>query len=122
MGSRGELMGKFNSSLVGVTFNNRQNNIPLVNTGQKLFWSNESTNPFDSNAILVYADEDKKIELGHLRADLAVKLMDRFKNKKCDYELFVERVTGGGDNMNLGLNIVIYTRWIKDGSVKNKDQ
>jgi len=111
-------MGKFKTSLVGVTFEGRQENIRLVATGQKLFWKNEVDNPHDSNAILLFADEEMKVQLGHIRAELAGKLMERLNNKKCEYEMFADRVTGGGIDFlgrpkNYGLNIIVYTRWSK---------
>jgi len=110
-------MGKFKTSLVGVTFEGRQVNVRLVATGQKLFWINEN-NPHDANAMLIFADEEKKVQLGHLRAELAAKLMDRARKKSCEYEIFADKVTGGGIDFlgrqkNYGLNVIIYTRWLK---------
>ena len=96
----------FNSKVVGVTFDGRQKNVPLMHPGFKVFWEHEPNNPYDSNAIHLYGDSEKTIDLGHLSASVAKKFVVRMQ-RDVKQEIFVEQVTGGEDKKSYGLNIKI---------------
>jgi len=104
-------MGQFKTRLVGVTFEGRQERVALLSNGQKLFWKHEADNPHDSNAMRVYVDVGMTQDVGHLRANLAKKLMERKKEKGCGYEVFVEKLTGGEKGLNYGVIILVVTTW-----------
>jgi single-stranded-DNA-specific exonuclease len=104
-------MGKFFSKLVGVTFEGRQERVALLSKGQKLFWKHEEDNPHDSNAMRVYADVEMTQDVGHIKANLAKKLMERKKEKGCGYEVFVEKLTGGEKGLNYGVIVLVVTTW-----------
>ena len=99
-------MTRIHSKLSGVTFNGRQDNLQLVEPGFNLFWVHEKDNEYDENAILVFADPKKTIELGYLRKELAKEFVERTK-QGIDQQIIAQQVTGGDSNKSYGLNIVI---------------
>ena len=94
------------SKLVGVTFHNRQDNLQLVNVGFNLFWKCEEDNPFDKNAIIVYADPEMKIELGHIKKELAAELQGYIGAKR-EIKIIAEQLTGTLPKQTFGLNVKI---------------
>lgn len=89
------------SKIAGVTMGaNRQLYASRCYKGQELELVRERTNPYDSNAIAIYAGNN---QLGYIKRDLAetlAKEIDRGVTFKCT----VEEVTGGADK-NYGVNI-----------------
>jgi hypothetical protein len=61
----------FYTKVVGVTFENRQDFIKLLSTGQKLQLIREPDNSYDSNAIAVYSEVQK---LGYISRNIAKQL------------------------------------------------
>jgi single-stranded-DNA-specific exonuclease len=97
------MMFEFNTKLTGVTFNNRQDNIKLLQPGLRLFWKHERDNPYDSNAILCFADPGMTKDVGHLNKGLAAKFVGWFDRNP---EIIVEQVTGK-DKHTMGVNVKI---------------
>ena len=106
-------MSQLITSIVGVTFEGRQDRLALLSPGQKLFWRHEENNRFDSNAMHIFSDAEMTQDVGHLRTNLAKKLIERKKEKNCDYLMFVEKVIGGGEGRNLGVRVLVVTQWPK---------
>jgi hypothetical protein len=106
-------MAQLITSLVGVTFEGRQERLRFLSPGQKLFWRHEAENPHDSNAMRIFVDAQMTQDLGHIRANLAKILMARKKEKNCDYLMFVERFVGGGEGKSFGVRILVVTQWPK---------
>jgi hypothetical protein len=106
-------MAQLITSLVGVTFEGRQDRLQFLSPGQKLFWKHEADNPHDPNAMKIFSDAEMTQDIGHLRANLAKKLVERIKEKNCDYLMFVEKVIGGGEGRNFGVRVLVVTQWPK---------
>jgi single-stranded-DNA-specific exonuclease len=95
---------KIYSKIRGVTFQGRQQNIEELQDGQKLWWVKEHENPFDPNAVELYADSELRKSVGHLSRKVAEKV--RF----AELRVVVQNVTGRGEEKkNLGVNIVVET-------------
>ena len=99
------------TKLVGVSFDaksgeSRQDNLQKVQSGFKLFWEHEQDNKYDPNAIIVYADPAKTIELGHISAELAKKLQE-FKRAGHVIDIFALELTGGQGKKSFGLNVEV---------------
>lgn len=92
-----------NTKLVGVTFQGRQEVIRELEEGQTLFWIKDHKNPHDENAIEVFADSGLRKSVGHLSRKVAEKL--RFAH----IVVRVAKITGGGQDRNLGVNVVVET-------------
>lgn len=98
------------TSLVGVTFNNRQERVRLLQKEQQLFFIHEGDNPYDSNSILVFSSgDDQSSDVGHLRRELAADVVRGMAEGK-SYDLFVENVTGGVDRKSYGVNLRIFEK------------
>jgi hypothetical protein len=96
----------FFSKIKGVTMeNNRQANINKLVKAQKLFVHFEDDNKYDPNAIKLFADEAKLIDLGYISKDLVADLRE-FKKLGIDFEVRVTDVTGLGKQTQ-GCNILI---------------
>ena len=96
------ISNSFHTKVVGVTFEGRQRYVKECYVGQSLDLVRDKMNPYDSNAIAVYAGNN---QVGFISKELASKLapqMDQGKVFSCE----VSEVTGGGQN-NYGLNIKI---------------
>lgn len=91
----------FFTKVVGVTYENRQQYVKQCYKGQELDLIRDKFNPYDKNAIAVYAGNN---QVGFLSKDLAQKLAYKM-DTGLKYECFVENITGG-DNL-YGLNIKI---------------
>ena len=99
------------TKLKGVSFSakdgsDRQDNLQKVQPGFKLFWEHEHDNKYDPNAIIVYADPAKKIELGHVSAELAKKLQE-YKRACHVIDIFALELTGGQGKKSFGLNVEV---------------
>lgn len=99
-------MREMMSKLRGVSFEGRQDNVKKVQPGFNLFWVHEKDNQYDVNAIKVFADPEMKVELGHLRKELAAEAVQWIADGKT-MTIVAEKVTGGGENQSYGLNIRI---------------
>lgn len=98
------------SSLVGVTFNNRQERVKLLQKEQQLFFIHEKDNIYDANSILLFLRaDDLSSDVGHLRRELAADFVKGMAEGK-SYDIFVEGVTGGGDKKSYGVNIRIFEK------------
>lgn len=94
---------EFFTKVVGVTQEkNRQLYVSRCFVGQKLELIRERTNPYDSNAIAVYAGNH---QLGYIKKKIAGQLAEQIDSGK-SYLCYVETVTGGED-MFWGVNIKI---------------
>ena len=58
------------SKIKGVTFENRQVNVKALIQGQTIFFKPEPENPYDANAIKLFADRECTKELGHVDSQL----------------------------------------------------
>jgi len=104
---------EFHSKIKG-TFSviERQDTIKALTAGQELYFLHEKTNPYDPNAIKLFADKDMKIELGYINKDLTKDLLDFMYKHSIRFGVFVSQVTGGdmgsdGQQKNFGCNIKI---------------
>jgi hypothetical protein len=94
-----------NSKLVGTTFHDRQESVKALNDGQRLYWKHEQDNVFDENAILVFADEQRTREVGHLNRRLAEVFVKRMK-RGVEQAITVSKVTGNGPPY--GVNVIVH--------------
>lgn len=101
------------TKLVGVTFEQRQENIEFLKPGQRLYWKHTPENPYDKNAVLVCVDEAMVLELGHLNMNMARHTVERMK-EGLKQEIFVSMVTGGVHPLSRGVNIIIKISEIDD--------
>jgi hypothetical protein len=83
------------SKLVGVTMGNeqRQENVLSLSPGQRIWQVYETDNPFDPNAIKLFADEARTKPLGYLKKELAADLTAQ-KAKGWSYIFYCEDITG----------------------------
>jgi single-stranded-DNA-specific exonuclease len=98
-------MPEMKSKLVGVTFEGRQDNVAELTEGQELLAIFEDNNPFDPNAILLFADAQKTKPVGYLKKELAADLRQQH-TKGWAYKFFVEQITGQTKQVK-GCNIKI---------------
>jgi len=68
--------GKFETNVVGVTFENRQAIIAQLSINEQLWLRREPQNPHDKNAISVWRDNDEQI--GYISRDLAINFAPAF--------------------------------------------
>lgn len=95
---------QFFTKLAGVTFDNRQNVIRGLKSGEELFMERQPNNSFDSNAILIKNSNGK--EIGFLKADLAKFLAKEIDENFAEYKIIVIAITGQ-DNQSYGVNVLI---------------
>lgn len=93
---------QFYTKLVGVTFENRQEQVKQLIAGQPLELRREQNNVHDENAIAVFADG---VQVGYLKRNIARHLAPNF-DKGVGYEAMVVQITGSADT-NWGANIFI---------------
>ncbi|CUX42714.1 HIRAN domain protein [Clostridium sp. C105KSO15] len=93
---------EFYTKVAGVTYDNRQQYVKQCYNGQQLDLVRDKFNPYDKNAIAIYAGDN---QVGFLSKELAQKLAPKM-DSGIIYECFVECVTGETHNIN-GLNIKI---------------
>lgn len=99
-------MEEMRTKIVGVTHDDRQANVAALQAGQKLWWMHEYDNPFDPNAIKIFADQMMKKPLGYLSRELAKDIVTQKTKFGYEYEMCVAQVTGGFGKTN-GVNIII---------------
>lgn len=109
---RGELLSRepfarigeaeeFNTKIVGVTFEGRQDVIAGLRPGDRLELVRRPENTYDSNAIAVCFGD---LQLGFLRREIAFRLAPKI-DAGVRYTAGVTDVTGGRDGKNVGTNI-----------------
>ena len=101
--SWGEEKKDFITKLVGVTFENRQENINKIRTGETVLLIREPNNPYDENAIAVKTRSG--LSLGHIKRELAYELAPRLDSLSRPLEGKVLAVTGGDAGKSYGVNI-----------------
>jgi len=93
--------------VAGVSFENRQNIIKNLHTGEQLILVREKNNSFDSNAIGVHTLYGEQI--GYIPKDInhffAMKMDDGTK-----YSAYISSIYGGYEGMNLGLTIKLIAK------------
>jgi hypothetical protein len=105
-------MKEMQSKIIGVTFSdegvafpNRQENVKRLTEGQKIFPLFEEDNPFDENAIKLFADPALQIPLGYVKREVA-QAIGLQRKRGWDYWFYVKALTGEGKNTT-GCNIRI---------------
>ena len=101
------MVNSMNSKLVGVTMGDegRQANVKSLTKGQEIFILRESNNPFDPNAMKLFADPQLTKPLGYIKKELARDLAEQ-RAKGWSYKFFCEEVTGK-ETQSFGCNIRI---------------
>lgn len=107
-----DLNSKFITTVVGVTFDNRQEIISAMKKGDKLSLVREIENKYDNNAIAIY--NLKNTQIGYCNKQLS-KLLAPLMDSGTIYEAEAVRIKGGGD-LNFGVDIKI----VKSMSLENK--
>lgn len=97
------LKGEFYTKVAGVTFENRQSIIALLQEGDQVKLNREPSNKFDPNAIKVETITGEQV--GYLNAEMA-KYLAPLLDSGQRYKSLVTNVTGG-DDRNFGLNIIV---------------
>ena len=92
----------FYTKVVGVTFEGRQEYVKQCREGQALDLVRDKFNPYDQNAIAVYAGNH---QVGFISKEIAAKMATQMDSGKL-YTCEVSTVTGGGGRY-YGLNIKI---------------
>lgn len=100
------MVREINTKCVGVTFENRQDAVKDMSTGDRVFWVHEEDNPYDKNCIALYADSAHEKQLGYLNKGMAQDFVLRMR-AGIDQEIYVTLVTGGGEKKSYGLNMRI---------------
>lgn len=95
-----------NTKLVGVTFDDRQEHVKLLQEGYQLFWKHEQENPVDPNALAVFADPSLKKQVGYIKKELSGKIVPMLKEGK-KMSLRVTEMTGGEGPQSHGVNIQV---------------
>jgi hypothetical protein len=91
---------------MGISF--RQDAASALVVGQMLYLVSEPENPFDPNALAIYADVERTKQLGYVMKDLARDLSAQGK-LGWKYECVVSDLTGG-PKQTRGVNIKIIAR------------
>lgn len=107
-------MHEMKSKIVGVTMGeeSRQEHIKQLQQGAELFPFYENDNPFDPNAIKLFADAAKQKPLGYIKKELARDLREQ-RAKGWEYTFKVEEVTGK-EKHTKGCNIVIEAKKVQE--------
>lgn len=108
---------QFYTKLVGVTFENRQEQVKQLIAGQPLELRREQNNVHDENAIAVFADG---VQVGYLKRNIARHLAPNF-DKGVGYEAMVVQITGSADT-NWGANIFIQRTDRRELAAETKQQ
>lgn len=108
-------MREAQSKIIGVTFDDtgvayphRQENIRSLSAGQQLYPQYEEDNPFDENAIKLYADPELQRPLGYVKREIAQTIAQQ-RLRGWNYWFYVKALTGGEerDRKVTGCNIRI---------------
>ena len=99
---------RFNTKVVGVSFEGRQDSIVGLREGVELELQRQPENPYDSNAIAVRFGA---LPLGFLRREIAARIAPNIDNGT-RYRASISALTGGGraadgSERNRGINIVV---------------
>jgi single-stranded-DNA-specific exonuclease len=97
--SIGESFG-FNTKIVGVTFEGRQDLIAGLQPGQELELVRQPDNAFDANAVAVHFG---RLQLGFVRKQIAARIASNIDAGE-RYRAEVRHITGGGTR-SVGVNI-----------------
>lgn len=97
----------FNTKLVGVTFEGRQEHIAALVPATPLRLERRPDNPYDANAIAVLAPDGTQV--GFLNRRLAAVLAPAV-DKGVEYDIELTEVTGGEDGKSLGVNVRLMRR------------
>ncbi|HTV75030.1 MAG TPA: DEAD/DEAH box helicase [Candidatus Acidoferrales bacterium] len=92
---------EFNTKLVGVSFEGRQNTVAGLASGDPLTLVRQPENPKDANAIAVFFGA---LHVGFIRKEIARRVAPNIDGGD-RYEAVVTDVTGGGDGRHVGVNI-----------------
>jgi single-stranded-DNA-specific exonuclease len=92
----------FNSKLVGVSFEGRQDVIAGLQAGRELELERQADNPYDANAIAVRYGN---LQVGFIRREIAAHLAPRI-DAGARYRARIASLTGGGER-HRGVNIVV---------------
>jgi len=99
------------TKLAGVTFENRQQYIPMLSPGEELTLRRDRFNKFDRNAIAVF--DRRGHSLGFIPRQKAAQMAPNMDNCfGCDYKATVAEVTDGGD-FTYGVNVRIVRYYSK---------
>jgi single-stranded-DNA-specific exonuclease len=104
-GSIGE-SSEFNTKLVGVSFEGRQDMVAGLAAGDPLELKRQPENPKDSNAVAVFFGT---LQVGFIRAAIAQRIAPNIDGGD-RYEAVVSGVTGGGEGRHVGVNIRVRRR------------
>ncbi len=99
---------RFNTKVVGVSFEGRQDSIAGLSEGVELALQRQPENPYDANAIAVCFGT---FQLGFLRREIAARIAPKIDGGT-RYRAFISALTGGGltndgSERNRGINIVV---------------
>ncbi len=95
---------RFNTKVVGVSFEGRQEVVRRLEVGQTLLVSHDATNPVDPDALAVITREG--LQVGYLRRQIASALAVNVA-AGVSYTACVTEVTGGGEGRSLGVNVEV---------------
>lgn len=98
------IMKDIYSKIAGVSFGNRQQYVASLCIGDEIEAVRDRHNEYDANAIALYDKSGNK--LGFIRKELAEKIAP-IMDSGIGVCVFVEDVTGGGEDYNFGVNIRI---------------
>ena len=93
------MIKKFNTKVVGVTFNNIQQYLPKIKINDQLQAVFEPDNPYDNKAVAIYHHNNK---IGYFSKNIA-----KYLKSTDDIYINVTAITGGGDNQSYGCNILV---------------
>ena len=93
------MIKKFNTKIVGVTFNNIQTYLPKIKINDQLQAVFEPDNIYDHNAVAIYHNQNK---IGYFPKNIAKTLKPIY-----DINIITTAITGGGKNESYGCNILV---------------
>ena len=99
----GEAM-RFQTKVVGVSFEGRQAIVSTLRAGQELLVARQPGNAFDANAIAISTLTGQQV--GFLRRQIAAHLAPLL-DEGVHYQAFVSNVTGGDEGRSYGANIEV---------------
>ena len=103
----------FNTKLVGVTFEGRQDRIAALDDGMPLRLQRQPENPYDANAVAAYAPDG--IQIGYLNRNLSGTLAP-VMDAGVEYDAAITAITGGEEGRPYGVNVLVSRRDLTDPS------
>ena len=100
-----DVASQFFTKAVGVTFDNRQDNIAKLTIAEQLKLQRQPDNIYDKNAIIITTMAG--LEIGYLRREIAEKLASHIDNGDSIYRAQVADITGDAAS-NFGVNIFVW--------------